>query len=127
MFLFFSKKERMERKARIQVLKLSDEILDQKVKIQGTEFDRKRKCTKDQLLSIQEDIRRGMSVKEVAKKHQVSEWIVRYNTDSNFKAHQIALRSKKSKAHINTMDFEDRVAYKRRLVKRKKIQVSGVI
>ena len=126
MCLFFTKKAKEQRKARILILELADDILDQKVKIQGTEFDRKRKLSKDQLLKIQEDVRQGMSVKEVALKYKVSEWIVRYNTDSAFRAHQIELRSGKHTG-VTTMDFEDRVAYKRKLIQKKKLNVNGVI
>ena len=126
MLCIFSKKEREQKKLRVQLLKLDDEILDQKIKIQGTEFDRKRKLTGKQILSMQNDVMNGMTAKEASLKYKVSEWIVRYNTDSNFRAHQLELRKGKSKTHEQEMDFADRVAYKRRLIQKKKINIVGV-
>ena len=122
----FSKKEREQKKLRVELLKLDDEVLDQKVKIQGTEFDRKRKLTQKELSSMQNDIMNGLSVKAAAIKYNVSEWIVRYNTDSAFRDHQLKLREGKSKTHEQTMDFSDRVAYKRQLIQKKKINVVGI-
>ena len=122
----FSKKEREQKKLRTELLNLDDEILDQKVKIQGTEFDRKRKLNQKELLSMQNDIMNGLSVKEASIKYNVSEWIVRYNTDSSFRAHQLKLREGKSKTHPQEMDFEDRVAYKRALIQKKKINIVGI-
>ena len=122
----FSKKEREQKRLRVELLNLDDEILDQKVKIQGTEFDRKRKLTQKELLSMQNDIMNGLSVKQASIKYNVSEWIVRYNTDSSFRAHQLKVREGKSKAHPQEMDFENRVAYKRALIQKKKINVVGI-
>ena len=122
----FSKKAREQKKLRVELLKLDDEVLDQKVKIQGTEFDRKRKLTQKELSSMQNDITNGLSVKAIAIKYNVSEWIVRYNTNSDFRAHQLKLREGKSKTHEQTMDFSDRVAYKRQLIQKKKINIVGI-
>lgn len=126
MCFIFNKVAKQERKDRKIVLKFDDETLDQKVKIQGTEYDRKRKCTQKQILNMQNDIAHGMTVKEVATKYNVSEWIVRYNTDSAFRAHQIEIRSGKHTG-VTTMDFQDRVAYKRELIKSKKLNVTGIV
>lgn len=126
MCFIFNKVAKQERKNRKIVLKMDDETLDQKVKIQGTEFDRKRKCTQKEILAMQNDIDHGMSYKDVALKYNVSEWIVRYNTDSAFRIHQIQIRSGKHTG-VTTMDFEDRVAYKRDLIKRKKLSVMGIV
>ena len=122
----FSKKEREQKKLRMELLKLDDEVLDQKVKIQGTEFDRKRKLTQKELLNMQNDIMNGLSVKEASIKYNVSEWIVRYNTDSGFRAHQLKLRECKSKTYPQEMDFADRVSYKRQLIQKKKINIVGI-
>lgn len=116
-----------EKNARKVVLNYDDETLDIKVKIQGTSFDRKRKLNSKQMEKLQFDFSEGMSVKDLSLKYGVSEWVVKYNTMPEFKAHQIELRKGKSKAHKNTMDFEDRVNYKRSLVKGKKIKVAGMV
>lgn len=116
-----------ESKARKVVLKMDDETLDDKVLIQGTEFDRKRSLTNKQLKNISFDLAEGMSVKEVAAKYKVSEWVIRYNTDESFRAHQLELRKGKSKTHENIFDAENRINYKRYLVKKRKIKVAGLV
>ena len=116
-----------EKKARKIVLSYEDDQIDSIVKIQGTQYDRKRKLTEKQVLEIKNQLNKGISVEALAKKYNVSEWIIRYNTDDAFRAHQLKIREKKSKTHINTMDFDDRVKYKRALIKAKKIQVRGLI
>ena len=117
-----------EKKARKIILATyDDETLDSKIKIQGTSFDRKRKLDSKQMKKLQHDFTEGMSVKDLSIKYDVSEWVIRYNTDPEFKAHQLKLRKGKSKAHVNIMDAENRVNYKKYLVKAKKIKVAGVI
>ena len=116
-----------EKKARKVILNYDDETLDIKVKIQGTSFDRKRKLNSKQMKKLQFDFSEGMSTKDLSLKYGVSEWVVKYNTMPEFKAHQIELRKGKSKTHKNTMDFENRVSYKRSLVKGKKIKVAGIV
>lgn len=122
---FKARKE--EKQARKTILTYTDETLDSIVKIQGTQYDRKRKLTEKQVAEIMDELRKGITVEVLAQKYNVSEWVIRYNTDQDFRAHQLKLREKKSKAHINVMDFEDRVAYKRNLISNKKIEVRGLI
>ena len=124
MCLFKSMRE--EKKARETILKYDDLSLDQVVKIQGTQYDRKRKLTDDMLKQIKAKLEKGIPVEALSEEFAVSEWVIRYNTDSAFRAHQIALRSGKHTG-IDTMTFEDRVAYKRSLIAKKKIQVKGLI
>ena len=123
----FIKNYFVEKKARKIVLSYDDETLDSKIKIQGTSFDRKRKLDSKQIKNLQSDFAKGMSVKDLSLKYGVSEWVIKYNTDPEFKAHQLKLRKGKSKAHVNIMDAENRVNYKKYLVKAKKIKVAGVI
>ena len=117
-----------EKKARKIILTTyDDEMIDSKIKIQGTSFDRKRKLDSKQMKKLQYDFTEGMSVKDLSIKYDVSEWVIKYNTDPEFKAHQLKLREGKSKTHKNIMDAENRVNYKKYLVKAKKIKVAGVI
>ena len=117
-----------EKKARKIILATyDDEMIDEKIKIQGTSFDRKRKLDSKQMKKLQFDFAEGMSVKDLSIKYGVSEWVIKYNTDPEFKAHQLKLREGKSKTHKNIMDAENRVNYKKYLVKAKKIKVAGVI
>ena len=116
-----------EKKARKTILTYDNGTLDSIVKIQGTQYDRKRKLTERQVAEIVDELGNGIPVEALAQKYNVSDWIIKYNTDPAFRAHQLKLREKKSKAHINVMDFEDRVAYKRNLISNKKIEVRGLI
>lgn len=116
-----------EIKARKKVLKMDNKTLDSKVLIQGTEFDRKRKLTEKDLYLIKYGLCVGYSVKELSNQYGVSEWIIKYNTDPDFKKHQLELRKGKSKAHENTLDDENRANYKRYLVKKRKIKVAGLV
>lgn len=127
MCLAMFKVRREEKKARKTILTYDNETLDSIVKIQGTQYDRKRKLTERQVAEIVDEMGKGIPVEALAQKYNVSEWIIKYNTDPSFRAHQLKLREKKSKAHINVMDFEDRVAYKRNLISNKKIEVRGLI
>ena len=127
MCLAMFKVRREEKRARKTILTYDNETLDSIVKIQGTQYDRKRKLTERQVAEIIDELNKGIPVEALAQKYSVSEWVIKYNTDPNFRAHQLKLREKKSKAHTNVMDFEDRVAYKRNLISSKKIEVRGLI
>lgn len=116
-----------ENKVRKTILKMCNEELDSKIFIQGTEFDRKRKLTKKQLNNIKNDLALGFSIKFISHKYGVSEWVIKYNTDEVFKAHQLELRKGKSKTHTNTFDAENRANYKRYLVKKRKLKVENIV
>ena len=127
MCLAMFKVKREEKRARKTILTYDNETLDSIVKIQGTQYDRKRKLTERQVAEIIDELSKGIPVEALAQKYGVSEWVIKYNTNLNFRAHQLKLREKKSKAHVNKLDFEDRVAYKRNLISSKKIEVKGLI
>ena len=123
----FIKNYFMERKARKQVLKYDDKTLDAKVKIQGTEFDRKRKYD----FKTVEDMRylyivKGKSISEISKIFEIPYTTVAYNVDEDFKVNFNAKRSGKHTGKDN-ITKENRAQYKRYLVKKKKIKVAGVI
>lgn len=126
MCLIFSKKARKEYKARKTVLKMDDATIDAKVKIQGTPYDRKRKYGPEILNAIQLEFNNGVKVADIAKKYDMSSTVVRYNVDSEFKKAHNAKR-KKGAHGIGPMDFDNRVTYKRKLVKDKKISVAGLV
>lgn len=115
-----------EKQARVTILKYDDEKLDSIVKIQGTQYDRKRKLTDAQLKEIKEKLTKNIPVEALAKEYNVSEWVIKYNTDPAFREHQLKIRNGEHTG-VDTMTFENRVAYKRSLVKDKKIKVRGLI
>ena len=105
----------MKKMSKLEALTLTDEALDKVVKIQGTKYDRKRKVSPELGAQMSKLLRRGKTDIELAEKFNVSLWSVRYNTDPEFRARQIAMRSGKhtGKDHIT---IKNRVAYKRTLV-----------
>ena len=121
---FKVKKE--EKQARVTILKYDDEKLDSTVKIQGTQYDRKRKLTDAQLKEIKEKLSKNIPIEALAEEYDVSEWVIKYNTNPDFREHQLKIRTGKHTG-VDTMTFENRVAYKRSLIKDKKIKVRGLI
>ena len=115
-----------ETKARKIVLNYDDNMLDEKVKIQGTIFDRKRKYDDKTINSLKRDFNNGMSVSEIASKYNMNYTTVRYNVDPTFKKNYNEKRDGKHTG-VDVYDFSDRVNYKRYLVSKKKIKVAGII
>lgn len=113
----------MRTSKKIELLKLTDEALDKKVKIQGTQYDRKRKVTDKTIAKMKSLASTGKSVSEIAKKLGLNYITVKYNVDPMFKAIFNAKRSGKhtGKDHISV---KDRVAYKRDLIAAGKISVA---
>ena len=115
-----------EKKARKVVLNMDDQTIDMKVKIQGTNFDRKRKYSKELFETMKLELANGATVKELASKYSMNEMTIRYNTDAEFRK-QYNEKRKKGTHAVGVMDFANRVDYKRDLVRTKRIKVSGVI
>lgn len=113
-------------KKRKKVLKLDDITLDRVVKIQGTEFDRKRKFTDAQVQQMKALLTSGVDKKDVAKKFHCSLHTMLYNTSEEYRIAAIQRRSGKHTG-VTHMDFENRVEYKRGLVKSKKIDIAKVV
>ena len=115
-----------EKKARKVVLKMDDFTIDSKVKIQGTNYDRKRKYTKEFFNQLKSEYNNGATIKELATKYSMNQLTIKYNIDSQFRAQYNAKRKKGTHA-VGVLDFDNRVAYKKELVKTKKIKVSGIV
>ena len=102
----------MEKK---RLLNMKDYQLDAAVKIQGTDFDKKRVVTKKMLQRMKKMETKGKTYSEIAEKFNVTPRTVRYNLDSAWREYYNATRSG---AHtgVDTVDKADRIARKRRLV-----------
>lgn len=97
-----------------ELMNLSDTKLDHAVKIQGTNYDRKRKVTKQIQQRMMQMLKAGKTVNEIAEHFSVVPQTVRYNTDPEWKASYNASRSGK---HYGTnSNVKDRVSYKRELL-----------
>lgn len=115
-----------EKKARKVVLSMDDETIDSTIKIQGTPYDRKRKYDPLLLSMIQVEFDAGRKIVDIAKKFNMNPTTVRYNVDPEWKKMYNAKRNGKHTG-VTHLDFDNRVEYKRQLVKEKKIKVAGVI
>ena len=105
----------MTDKRKIELLAMTDDALDVTVKIQGTEYDRKRKVSTSTLNKMLAMYKKKPNVAEIASKLGLNYTTVRYNVDPVFKAEFNAKRDGKhtGKDHITV---KDRIAYKRSLV-----------
>lgn len=100
---------------KINVLKMVDDKLDKAVKIQGTDFDRKRKVTSEMRDQMKRMKKRGKTFREIAERFNVDHRTVRYSIDEQYRTYCKAYASgvHTGKTHLNKTN---RVAYKRELV-----------
>lgn len=111
---------------RKQILQLDDLTLDQKVKIQGTQFDRKRKLNDKDWKKVNKLLKKGFDYKQVAEVFNVTAHCIRYGVDEDYRRHSIEIRSGKHTG-IDTCTFENRVEYKRHLIQKRKIKAKTVV
>lgn len=111
---------------RKQVLQLDDMTLDQKVKIQGTQFDRKRKLTDKDWKKVNKMLKKGLDYKQIAEMFGVTPHCIRYGVDEEYRLHSIAIRSGKHTG-VDTCTFENRVEYKRYLIQKRKIKAKTIV
>lgn len=108
---------------KIDVLRMTDGELDKAVKIQGTDYDRKRKVTSKVLAKMRKLEEKGKDYAEIAKELGFSKKTVRYNLDREYREVYKAVYGgpHTGKTRITK---NNRVAYKRDLVARGKITAS---
>ena len=111
---------------RKQILNLDDLTLDQKVKIQGTQFDRKRKLKDKDWKKVNILIKKCLTYKQIAEVFGVTEHCIRYGLDEEYRLHSIAIRSGKHTG-VDTCTFENRVEYKRYLIQKRKIKARTIV
>ena len=107
---------------RKEIKNLNDFEVDQLVKIQGTQFDRKRKLTDKDIKSIKKLLSKGIGIEHIAEMFDVTVHTIKYNTDPDYRLHSINIRSGKHYGQT-VMDTLNRAAYKRSLVLKRKIKV----
>ena len=99
---------------KLELLTLTDNKLDDTVKIQGTQYDRKRKFSDADIKKMQ-TMSKKKTPEEIAKKLQMRLRDVMYHIDPEYRKNYISKLSGKhtGKDHITKTN---RVAYKRNLV-----------
>ena len=110
------------------IINSSDTKVDSMVKLQGTNYDRRRKVTKSIKHRMEQMYNAGKSYYKIAEHFGVDPRTVRYNLDENYRQSDIygrVMRAKKNnKKHNSTKDsnritLADRAEYKRNLMQNK--------
>ena len=101
---------------------MDDVTLDRYIRIQGTEFDRKRKMTDRQVTYAKKLLNKGYPVLHVAKIMGVTSLTIRYNTDPEFRLNHLKNVSGKHTG-VDTVTRSDRVKYKKKLLADGKVTV----
>ena len=90
--------------------------IDKSVVLKGTQFDRKRKLTDEQVQEIRCLLMIGAeTVQSLAERYHVTPFTIKYNTDAEFRKHAISVRSGKIYGNI-VCDIYNRVKYKEQLL-----------
>lgn len=100
---------------KIELLTLTDDALDATVKIQGTKYDRKRKVSDSSIKKMNNMLKKGSTVSQIAAKLGLNYHTVRYNVDPVWRKQYNATRNGAHTGKDHVTD-RDRVAYKRSLV-----------
>ena len=104
---------------KIELLRMTDDKLDTMVKIQGTQYDRKRKVS-DRLVEKMIKMSKRKDYKQIASELGLTNRTVRYYTDPIYRTNYIKGLSGKHTGK-DKITMNNRVAYKRVLVAEGKI------
>lgn len=120
---------------RKQILAMDDLTLDKVVKIQGTQFDRKRKLNDKQVKKCKKLYEKGnFTFEELGVMFNVDYRTIRAYMEPEYRAHLNRMSGLwNNNFRTYTYDsvaaneaFEDRVAYKRTLVRKRKIKLASL-
>ena len=109
-----------------KLLELSDIELDRAIRIQGTDFDRKRKLTQSSIRQMHRMYEEGVSLTQLSDMFGVTVMTVKYNVDDTWRNNFNKIRSGKHTG-VTAMNFKDRVNYKRKLINVKSLKELGVV
>ena len=117
-------------KRKKQLLKMGPQSLDSSIKIQGTEFDRKRVLTPRKIERLKELYHSGLNFAELSRVFNVSPHTVKAYIDPAYRTHRNNLMHKfysenGYNSHINNgyKVIVERSEYKRKLIARNQIAV----
>lgn len=99
----------------IKILSMNDRELDKAVKLEGTNYDRRRKVTFETVKKMKLLLSKGRSLEQIAEKFEIAYATVRYNLDSTYRA-EVNARRKFYKYSEPKTTMTQRVSYKRALV-----------
>ena len=99
---------------RIDISSMTDREVDRIIKIQGTDYDRKRKVTSDILNEIITMKNNGNNIHQIAKKLRLTDHAVRYNLDPEYRRKHLNKVGKHTgKTNMNS---NNRIDYKKELI-----------
>lgn len=98
-----------------ELLSLSPMELNQKVLIEGTKFDRKRKVNEKMVARMRRMRDKGMTYRDIGDVFGVTGKTVRYNLDEDYRQRTIDGCSGSHTGKVN-ITVNDRIKYKRALV-----------
>lgn len=101
---------------REKVLSRSDCFINANIKIQGSVFDKKRKLSDKDIKTVKRMRKKGVTLYEIAKKFNVSAFIIHYHTSKQCREKHLKSRNG---IHYGTMviyTLENRVERKRNLI-----------
>lgn len=101
-------------KAKKQLLEMDDLDLDRKIRIQGTEHDRKRRFTDAQVADLRQQYASSTPIPDLMAKYSCSYATIKYNVDDEYRKAVLARAS--GRHYGKPTDVSDRVAYKRKLI-----------
>ena len=108
---------------------MSNEEINNRIKIQSTEFDRKRKLDDKSRNMLRKEYSAGVSVSVLSAKYGISAHTVKYNADDTYRKlfNQKRSGGKYKDNHTGrTIFFDDLAMYKKSLVKSNKLKVSDL-
>ena len=105
-----------------ELLKLTDSELNRLVKIAGTNYDRRRKLTINQVNKIQNSFLKGDDMDDLAFKYDVTTATIKYHVDEDYKNRKNADRILYKMTPAKPGYVEELINYKRSLVSAGKIK-----
>ena len=102
---------------------MNDSAVNKKVRIKGTEFDRKRKLSDADVKDIQKRYRKGETVHSLAEAFHVCEKTIRWWVWEGYREILISQMVPDSGIKTYKNDLKERAAYKRSLINSGKLSV----
>lgn len=102
-----------------ELLALKNTALDKKVKIVGTDYDRRRTLTNKDIYGIKRMYKngKGRSISYIANKYGVAYGTIKYHLSEEYKQHQNGMRKNYIRSSYPTPEtVTERVEYKRNLI-----------
>lgn len=94
-------------------------LLDKIVKLEGTDYDRRRKLKNKDIIDIRKDHNRGATISSLAKKYNVSYNTIHYHVDEDYKQFHNQRRLNSVRSCCNNSEYRNsRIKYKKSILAR---------